>query len=284
MADGSNSEWVSAGGDNTVGQKHQHRSRCRPCKVEGLSQMWNLYDQLIATVPVNLKVKDCLAGLNWFLVRSRGVGVAMRPLEGAGALRRAGHLRSMKLRDLAAWVKSWNAYEAAMGLAAINSAINAPEMMRRNWGVRLKQSREEDVFTSLREQMRGKKVAVIGHFQGLERLAELCRLSILERRPQAGDLPDWASEYVLDHQDVVIMTASALINKTLPRLLALSEGAQIVLAGPSTPMHPLLFDHGVHVLGGLLVEDDDNVWHTVAEGGQKELFSAGSRVVTIERA
>ena len=246
--------------------------------------MWNLYDQLIATVPVDIEVKDCLAGLHWFLVRSLGVGVAMRPLEGAGDLHNAGRLRSMKLRDLAAGVKSWNAYEAAMGLAAINSAINAPEMMRRNWGSRLNESCDEDVFTSLREQMRGKRVAVIGHFQCLERLADLCRLSILERRPQAGDLPDWASEYILNDQDIVIMTASALINKTMPRLLLLSQGARIVVAGPSTPMHPLLFDHGIHVLGGLLVEDDSNVWHTVAEGGQKELFSAGTRLVSLERA
>jgi uncharacterized protein len=80
--------------------------------------MWDLYDRLISAVPENLVVADCLAGLNWFLVRSLGVGVSMRPLETAGALRNAGHLRGMNLRELATWVKSWNEYEAAMGLAA----------------------------------------------------------------------------------------------------------------------------------------------------------------------
>ena len=42
--------------------------------------MWELYDHLISKVPDNLEVANCLAGLNWFLVRSEGVGVAMRPL------------------------------------------------------------------------------------------------------------------------------------------------------------------------------------------------------------
>jgi uncharacterized protein len=76
------------------------------------------------------------------------------------------------------------------------------------------------VFTSLREEMCGKKVAVVGHFQGLERIAEICNLSVLERRPQPGDYPDPACEYILREQEVVIITASTLINNTMPRLPA----------------------------------------------------------------
>ena len=74
--------------------------------------MWDLYDEVISAV---------LAGLNWFLVRSLGVGVSMRPLESSGPIREAGHLPGMMVRDLATWVKSWNEYEAALGVAAINS-------------------------------------------------------------------------------------------------------------------------------------------------------------------
>jgi uncharacterized protein len=247
------------------------------------SLMWNLYDHLISAVPETAEVVDCLAGLNWFLVRSLGVGVAMRPLETAGALRDAGHLGGMKLRDLAMWVKSWNEYEAAMGLAAINAALNAPQIVRETCAGRLNESQNQDIFTCMREHMRGKRVAVIGHFIGLERVAEICDLSILERRPQPGDLPDSACEYVLPDQDIVIMTATALINKTMPRLLALSQGAHIIVAGPTTPLHPLMFDYGIEVLGGLLVEDQTQVWRVVAEGGQKEIFSAGSRMVTVQR-
>jgi uncharacterized protein (DUF4213/DUF364 family) len=65
------------------------------------------------------------------------------------------------------------------------------------------------------EKLRGKRVAVIGHFRDLERIAAVCHLSILERRPEPGDLPDTACEFVLPEQEVVIMTATTLINKTL---------------------------------------------------------------------
>ena len=242
--------------------------------------MWDLYDDLISAVPDNLEVADCLAGLNWFLVRSLGVGVSMRPLESSGPIREAGHLLGMKLRDLAAWVKSWNEYEAALGVAAINSILNAPEAVRANCANLLAET-NEDIFTYMRDQMRGKRVAVIGHFQGMEQVAEICNLSILERRPQPADLPDSACEYILGAQDIVVLTVSTLINKTMPRLLTLSRGAQIVVAGPTTPLHPLMFDLGIRILGGLIVEDEEKVWRTVAEGGQKELFTAGSRMVTV---
>jgi len=242
--------------------------------------MWDLYDQLISLVPDNLEVADCLAGLNWFLVRSVGVGVSVRPLEADGAVRDAGHLLGMKLRDLATWVKSWNEYESAMGLAAINSVLNAPRSVRANCAERLSET-GEDVFVCMRDQMRGKNVAVIGHFLGLERVAEICNLSILERRPGAGDLPDPACEYMLGEQDIVVITASTLINKTMPRLLTLSRGTEIVVAGQTTPLHPLMFDFGIKILGGLIVDDEESVWRTVAEGGRRKLFSAGTRMVTV---
>jgi uncharacterized protein len=181
--------------------------------------MWDLYDDLIAAVPSDLEVQDCLAGLHWFLVKSAAVGVSMRPLESGGSIRNAGYLNGMKLRDLASRVKSWHEYEAAMGVAAINSALNSPEILRQRFGSQVK-ANEQDVFTSLREEMCGKKVAVVGHFQGLERIAEICNLSVLERRPQPGDYPDPACEYILREQEVVIITASTLINNTMPRLPA----------------------------------------------------------------
>jgi uncharacterized protein (DUF4213/DUF364 family) len=50
------------------------------------------------------------------------------------------------------------------------------------------------------------------------------------------------------------------------RLLTLSRDAQIVVAGPTTPLHPLMFDFGIKILAGLVVEDEERVWRIVAEG------------------
>jgi len=245
--------------------------------------MWKLYDELIAAVPEDAVVEECLAGLSWFLVRSIGTGVSMRPGKTDGPVRNAGRIAGMKLRDLACWIKSWNGYEAAMGLAAINSALNAQSSVAKNCGALLDESKAQDVFDCLHDELRGKRVAVIGHFHNLERLAGICDLSILERKPQPGDLPDPACEYILGDQDVVIMTATTLINKTMPGLLELSRNARVVVAGPSTPLHPLMFNHGVALLGGLIVDDQPSVWRAVAEGGQKALFNQGGRMVKVSR-
>lgn len=243
--------------------------------------MWKLYDELIAAVPEDAVVSDCLAGLSWFLVRSIGTGVAMRPRDIDEPLRDAGNIAGMKVRELASWIKSWNWYEAAMGLAAINSALNGQHAVVENCGVWLDETRTQDVFTCLLDELRGKRVAVIGHFYNLERLSDVCELSILERKPVHGDLPDPACEYILPEQDVVIMTATTLINKTMPRLLTLSRNARVVVAGPSTPLHPLMFKHGIDLLGGLIVDDDASVWRAVAEGGREALFTQGGRMVKV---
>ena len=248
-----------------------------------MTNPWKLYDDLIAAVPEDSQVSACLAGLSWFLVRSQGVGVAMRPREDAEGFSNAGRLAGMKTRELAAGIKSWNLYEAALGLAAINSVLNAPDTVRCNCGLLLDETTDADVFACLLEELRGKRVAVVGHFYNMERVAAVCDLSILERRPEPGDLPDPACEYILPEQDVVIMTATTLINKTMPRLLELSRNARVVVAGPSTPLTPILLEHGIEILGGLMVEDEDRVWKTVGEGGQRQLFTSGSHMVKVSK-
>jgi hypothetical protein len=245
--------------------------------------MWEIYDTLIEAVPPGSTVRAFLAGLHWFAVRSEGTGLAMTPREGDACLPRAGEVAGMRTRDLAASLKSWNLHEAALGLAAINSALNARTSLESMAGLCYEQQPNEDVFTCLLDEFRGKKVAVIGHFRNLERVQAVCDLSILERRPQAGDFPDPACEWILPEQDYVIITATTLINKTLPRLLELSRRARVVLAGPSTPLTPKLLEFGIEMLGGLVVEDEARVWTVIQEGGQHQIFDSGSRMVKLAR-
>jgi uncharacterized protein (DUF4213/DUF364 family) len=245
--------------------------------------MWEIYDALIEAVPPESRVQACLAGLHWFAVRSEGTGLAMTPREGGGCLSRAGEIAGMRTLDLASALTSWNLPEAALGLAAINSALNAGTPVGRSAGLYPGQRMDEDVFTYLLDELRGKKVAVVGHFRNLERLQALCELSILERLPQAGDFPDPACEWILPEQDYVIITATTLINKTLPRLLDLSRNARVVLAGPSTPLTSKLFQFGIDMLAGLVVEDETRVWTVIQEGGRHEIFHRGSRKVNLTR-
>lgn len=245
---------------------------------------WQIYDELISLVPEDSIIRDCVAGLSWFLVSSSGTGIAMRPREDDGMIRYAGDLAGRRTREIAEWIKSWNPYEAALGLAAINSVLNEPATVEDTCDISIAECPNEDVFHYLREDLRGKKVAVVGHFYGLENLAPICNLSILERKPVAGDLPDPACEYILADQEVVIITATTLINKTLPRLLELSRHARVVIAGPSTPLTPLLSSHGIDLLGGLVVLEEQRVHEVIQQGGRHDLFASGTKMVKVPLA
>ena len=243
---------------------------------------WAIYDKLIAGIPLKSVVEDCLVGLRWILVRSGGVGMALTPPEGERRSAWSGSFTGKPTREVAALAKSWNPLEAAVGVATINSYYNAPEVFSRTWKAGLEDQPTGNAFEHYRERLKHKKVAVIGHFPGLEDLAAQCELSILERRPGPGDLPDPAAEYILPQQDAVFITATTLINKTLPRLIELASNSFTVLVGPSTPLTPMLFDFGVKALAGTVVKDDAKVWRHVAEGGERSVFAHGARMVKCE--
>lgn len=63
--------------------------------------------------------------------------------------------------------------------------------------------------------------------------------------------------------------SSAVINKSIERLLERSQGLTIII-GPSTPMSPVLFDYGVDMLAGIKVVDKERMMRKIAQGGGKE--------------
>ena len=59
------------------------------------------------------------------------------------------------------------------------------------------------------------------------------------------------------------MTASTLVNKTLPHLLDLCKNAYTILAGPSCPMCPELLELGIDRIAGLVITDVDGMKHKI---------------------
>lgn len=243
--------------------------------------MWKIYDELIASIPADIKIEECSTGLYWFLVRSKGVGIAMTPREGNHKFSFTDKIVGASVKDVAQLIKSWNFYEAAMGLAAINSVFNTPQRLLETLGVKIEEQPLEQIFEHMKDKLRGKKVAVIGHFRDLESLAPICQLSILERIPIGGDYPDPACEYILPQQDYVFITATTLINKTLPRLLELSRNAYVVLVGPSTPLTSQMFNYGIDMLAGTAVVDHQRVWGLIQEGDREQFFRSGAKMVKV---
>ena len=243
---------------------------------------FELYDALIDGLPGDVRVKSYINGKIWTMTETSdgSYGLAMtfdcatRPaLHGAD-------YDGMNLRDLAALSKSWNFPEAAIGMAAINAWYN--EKSRAEAAGVLFPTAEngiQDAFSLYLERARGKKVATVGSFEKAFRVYRpVCTLSVLERRPGPGEYPDPACEYLLPEQDIVFITGSALVNKTLPRLLELSRNAQTILLGPTVPLAPVLFSFGIECLAGFVVTRPEVCRRLAACGYEISPTPAGERV------
>ena len=153
--------------------------------------MWEIYDELIAAIPRDLQVSDCLIGLHWTLIRSRGMGMALTPFErshfgptGASVIAGIGEqIAGMPVSKLAEYVKSWNPFEATLGLAAINSVFNSAEQVERLCEQPLSSQSKLSALVHYADVVRAKKVAVIGHFPDLDTLSGVCELTILRAQP-----------------------------------------------------------------------------------------------------
>lgn len=246
--------------------------------------MWKIFDEILDTIPPELTVLECMRGVNWTLVRSEiGLGMAMT-VQGGRRSSELGSIAGMQLKKLAGYIKSWNMLEASLGQAAINAALNVPSLVTSMTSQLNDPEGDPEAFngfTHLIPELRGKKVAVVGHFPNIEKLQDTCELTILERQPQPDDYPDPACEYILPEQDFVFITGTAFVNKTMPRLLELSKNATIILIGPSVPISRVVFTYGVTWLASFVISEQRSIWKAVQEGESLSIFKQGGRMVCI---
>ena len=254
--------------------------------VQQLSDKWELYKQLIAGIPEDVGVKKLMLGEQWAYVEAEsGIGVSMIVRGGAGGSRLDRAASELTLRDLAALSTSWSFVEATAGVAALN-AWYASEPQARAAGMVI-DAGENDGFRVYKQLVEGKRVTVVGHFPLIERMGDICDLTILERMPQPGDIPDPACEYIIGEQDYLFTTGITLQNKTLPRLLELARegGTEVIMVGPSVVPAPLLFDYGVVCLAGSIVLDEraEQVKLAMEQGSRTNIFGAGLQKMRVEK-
>jgi len=247
-----------------------------------------IIDDLLATLPEGT-VSEVRIGAFWTAVVAevngrRRCGLASTMTgendhhhSGDADVSGAGHLAEYTTARLAALANSPNPMEVSIGMAAINALL---PMHAEQW-VELN---AEQVIV---ERGRGRRVAVVGHFPFLSRCRDVAgTLWVLEKRPQGDDLPADAAHEVIPQADVVAISGTTLMNRTFDPLIALCRpDALVVVLGPSTPLSPVLFDHGVHILSGAVVEDMDPVLRAVSQGANfRQVHRRGVRLVTMQRS
>lgn len=243
-----------------------------------------VYDLLLDYAISAARVEEVFIGLVWTLCRGEGIGLAMSPALPTRTLDWPGTLRGQKLAELTGWVRDWEPYKAAVGMAAVNAAINAHSPLPEGEVLSPESPATANlaVFDHFLPKLKGQRIAIVGRYPGFERYQEDFHLTVLERQPAQGDLPDPACEYVLPRADWVFLTASSLPNKTFPRLAELSRNAKTVLMGPTVPWLPELHEFGIDYLAGIQIEHPDSLRQTIAEGGGVKIFATGVRYRVVE--
>lgn len=242
------------------------------------SEAISILDDLLASLPGDAPVRSVLVGAHWTVVCSRGCGLASTLVgdkpHGHERVRAVGQLDRKSARELAEYARSDNFLEASIGVAAINSLLEADE--RRATSI--------NAADVLLEKGRDRRVALVGHFPFIPELREkAAELWVLEQRPAEGEYPAEAAADLIPRADVVAITGMTLINHTLDRLMGLCRPDLLVIVlGPSTPLSPVLFDHGAALLSGAAVVDEAATVRTIAQGA---IFPQveGVRLLTLER-
>jgi uncharacterized protein (DUF4213/DUF364 family) len=222
----------------------------------------NIIDTLIANLPDDIPVRSVLVGAHWTVVCSRHCGMAATLMSshphGHMQVREVGRLHQKSARELAELARSDEFMEASIGVAAINSLLDVDESTARVMNA-------SEVLVS---RGRGKNVALVGHFPFVSQLRQAVgQLWIIEQQPMEGEFPPEAAADLIPQADIVAITSSTLINHTLDGLLLLCPPqATVMLLGPSTPLSPILFDHGAAIISGTRVIDETAVLRTVGQG------------------
>ncbi len=219
------------------------------------------YDILRRGLPDDVRVERFVHGISWTAaVLSDGrTGVAMH-IAGVTTARMFETLVGLPLKQAGEALMSWNMEEADEALAAVNAWYNSKDCP----------CLQPEAKTLDGVDLRGRTVGMIGKMLGHSNMTAedfVCSkaLYIMEREGKPDTLPDSACEFYLPLCDLVIITGSAAINKTMPRLLELSRHAKVILTGPSVSCCPQLLELGIDRLNGRVITEPEAMLRAIVE-------------------
>lgn len=210
-----------------------------------------------------MPVGDLRIGPFQTAVLTRWCGLASTPHDAGphhsrAPVKDAGSLHKLDALQLARLALSDSQFEAAAGMAAINSLLNIDE----------DRCIEYNAGDLLVEKAEGQRVALVGRFPFVPDLRRAARtLWVLERNPIGDEYPESKADNLIPQADVVGITGMSFTNGTFPALLAACRReAYVVVLGGTTPLSPVLFDYGVDAVSGTRVVNVDTVLAAVSQG------------------
>lgn len=227
-------------------------------------------------------VREVLVGAHWTMVTTRASGLATtlrdrdpQHADSGTQVPEAGRLAGMSARDLIAYRAQAHPIATSIAMATVQSLV-VPD---------LPACTDASAFDLLLDLGRDQEVAVVGHFPFVPRLREAVqRLWVLEQVPRPGDHAAEEAPAILPRCGVVCLTGTTLMNGTFEALAALCPEAFLVLAGPSAPLSPVLFDFGVDAICGSRVSDPERLRPYLLQGASfRQMHPHGVQRLTLER-
>lgn len=260
-------------------------SNNQPQPFSRLQRSYEDWFDLLVRDLLPFEVEDVTIGLHWIAVTvrtpaGRSCGLASTLVDessghqGGVLLEDAANLENVPVQRLFAWTHSPKVLQRSIAAAMINAAL--PRQPERWLDV--------NAGDFLVELGRHKKVALVGHFPFVENLRQKMEtLWVFEKNPHPGDFMAEQAEDLIPQADVVAITGMTQINLTLLELLGLcSPTAQVLLIGPSSPLHAGLGSFGIDWLSGCVIENIDRVVNAVRQGGTfRQISKLGVRLVTM---
>jgi len=239
----------------------------------------SITDDLLALLPVEpVRLRAVCVGPFWTVVwTERGAGLASTQRDahvphGQSLVRWAGDLLLHTAQELADLLRSESLMEIGLGMAAVNALLAVDE----------KALTDRNASDEILRRGAGKRVAIVGHFPFIPSVRQVAsHLDVLEIEPGPGELPPAAAAAVIPQADMVAITGTSLLNRTFDGLIRhCRPEAFVLMLGPTTPLSPALFDHGVDLVAGTQVVDPGLA---ITTAGQGAIFRQmrGVRLVTM---
>lgn len=251
----------------------------------------------------DLKADKAVIGVFYTAVKleTGHTGVAFTPVReipeavccprSAGRMPAAGRLAGQSAWELLGYALTDSPLKVSLGIATLNalSALALEEHDLDGYRV-LKGADALDVAHIGPDD----EVALVGAFVPfIKKLkGQVARLWVLEKNPQALKADEMAfyrpaeeAPEVLSEADVVVISGSAIVHRSLDLLLSLCTAArEVIVAGPTASMYPdPLFARGATVLGGISINDGDEMVRLVGEGGSGYFFEGCAEKVALMR-
>ncbi|HHX13534.1 MAG TPA: DUF364 domain-containing protein [Clostridiales bacterium] len=214
------------------------------------------------------KIKDIRAGLSYTAVmlddHACGLAYTFRDRLGhfCGVMGEAGNITGKSAAEVIPWLNSKNLLMAAMGLATINAVLNHSN---ERW--------DEGNITAALDLAPTDVFGMVGSFGPILNVVKrkTDNIYVFEQRTDKapGLYPEADIPIYLPKCDVIVITATSIINHTIDQVLAhCGDAREVCLVGPSCPLCPQVFeDYNVTILAGDVVTSPENALQIVSQGG-----------------